>query len=72
MNEQKQCEFVERTPIFIKQIGNFKIDESEWEGDKGAFFRYDERPCQFVADLGHKFCPRHELEQLAKIEGVPQ
>lgn len=58
----KQCEWVDREPIYIKSIGGMAIDRSEWEGDKGAFFRYKETPCRLVADAGHKFCPRHEME----------
>lgn len=70
MNE-RQCQHIERVPIYIKRIGDFVIDKSEYENERGAFFRYEEIPCRLVADGGHQFCPKHELLNLvnAKIEG---
>jgi hypothetical protein len=64
----KSCEWIDREPIYIKRLGNFVIDRSEWEGDKGAFFRYKETPCRFAADPGHKFCPKHEMQHLAEVK----
>jgi hypothetical protein len=68
----KPCEHVDREPIYIKRLGNFVIDPSEYENEKGAFFRYEETPCKFIADEGHKYCPRHEVLHLAETEGTIQ
>jgi hypothetical protein len=63
----RQCQHITKTAIYIKSIGGVAIDRSEWEDENGAFLRYDERPCLFIADVGEKFCPRHQLEaQLAE------
>lgn len=62
-DELRQCKHVEKVPIYIKRIGKFVIDPSEYENENGAFFRYEEIPCMYVADEGHEFCPRHELER---------
>jgi hypothetical protein len=62
----KQCEWIDREPVHIKRIGNFVIDRSEWEDERGAFSHYKETRCKFVADDGHKFCPKHELQSLAE------
>lgn len=58
----KQCEWITREPVYIKRIGNFAIDPSEFENEHGAFLCNRESPCHYVADPGHKFCPRHEME----------
>lgn len=71
LNQPKSCEWVDREPIYIKFIRGIKIDQSEWEGDKGAFFRYRETPCRLAADAGHKFCPRHEMEAGALKTTLP-
>jgi len=68
----RQCDHVTKKPIYIKSIDGMAIDRSEWEDERGAFFRYEETPCQFVADPGHKYCPRHELEHLAETGGAIQ
>jgi hypothetical protein len=60
--EPKQCEWITRTPVFVKQIGNFQIDRSEWENESGAFFWDRVTPCLYAADPGHRYCPRHEME----------
>lgn len=70
MSEPKSCEWIDREPIYIKSIAGMAIDRSEWEGDKGAFFRYRETPCRLAADSGHKFCPKHELQHL--VERKPE
>jgi hypothetical protein len=62
MAEAKSCEFVSREPVFVKKIGNFRIDPSEWENEHGAFLYYRETRCRFVAGAGHRYCPRHEME----------
>jgi hypothetical protein len=59
---ERQCQFVTKTPVYMKQIGDMKIDPSEWEHKDGAFFRYNEVRCQYIADEGQKLCPRHILE----------
>lgn len=64
----KQCEWITKTPIYIKQVGGMNIDRSEWENEQGAFLRYEEIPCRYVADPGHKYCPRHEAEASAVPE----
>ena len=66
--EPKSCEWIDREPQYIKSIGGMRIDKSEWEGDKGAFFRYKEIPCRLAVDAGHRFCPKHELLYSAQIE----
>jgi hypothetical protein len=58
----KQCEYISRTPVFVKSIGGMAIDRSEWENENGAFLCYWENPCRYVADAGHRHCPRHEME----------
>jgi hypothetical protein len=58
----KQCEWITRTPVFVKSIGNIQIDRCEWENENGAFLWYEEIPCRYVADPGKKYCPRHEME----------
>jgi len=58
----KQCEWITRMPIFVKSMGNFQIDRSEWENENGAFLCNREIPCGYVADPGKKYCPRHEME----------
>ncbi len=63
MSEPKQCEHIEKTPVFVKRLGNFVIDPSEYENENGAFLCYHEVPCRYVADHGHRFCPRHEMER---------
>ena len=68
MNVGKSCEWIDREPVYIKRIGNFMIDRSEWENEDGAVFHYKETPCRLVADAGHKFCPKHELIALAESE----
>lgn len=57
-----QCQHITKTPVHIKRLGNFVIDRSEWEDERGAFLWYNEAPCLYVADEGHEFCPRHEME----------
>jgi hypothetical protein len=70
-----QCEFIERTPIYIKEMRMpdgrvIQIDRSEWANENGAFFRYNEVQCQYVADTGKRYCPRHELELATKGEAA--
>jgi len=68
VSEPRQCQWVDREPMFIKRIGNFVIDRSEYEDERGAFFRYKETECRFIADEGKKFCPKHELVHLLALE----
>jgi hypothetical protein len=58
-----QCQHVEQTPVYIKRIGGVEIDRSEWENEHGAFLRYEETPCHYVADPGELFCPLHKMER---------
>lgn len=66
----KQCEWIKRIPVFMKSLGNFQIDRSEWENENGAFLCYQEIPCRYVADPGHKYCPRHEMEVAIQSEAA--
>lgn len=61
------CEWVRKEPLYIKAIGNMKIDPSEFENENGAFLAYKEIPCRYVTDPGKKFCPRHELEAVIEL-----
>jgi hypothetical protein len=54
VNDERRCQWIDKKPVYLKKIGNMNIDRSEWEGDKGAFFRYEETPCGFIADPGKK------------------
>lgn len=58
----RECQYITKTPVYITHIGGMAIDRSEWENENGAFFRYDEKTCPYIADEGEKFCPRHKLE----------
>lgn len=58
----KQCEWITRTPVYATHIGGVEIDPSEYATTAGAKLWDEEVPCRYVADPGHKFCPRHELE----------
>lgn len=61
-DEAKPCEHVKRVPVYIKRIGNFRIDRSEWENEHGALLCHRDEHCAFAADPGHRYCPRHEME----------
>jgi hypothetical protein len=67
--EAKQCEWITHEPVYIKRIGNMVIDRSEWENEHGAFLCNRDIPCRYVADPGHKYCPRHEMEAAMKYQG---
>ena len=62
----RRCQHVTKTPIYIKSIAGMPIDRSEWENEHGAFFRYDEKTCPYIADEGEKFCPKHKAELAAQ------
>ena len=73
MSDERKCQHVTKTPIYIKSIGGMAIDRSEWEDERGAFFRYDEKPCLYIADPGEQFCPRHRLErETAPVSNGPK
>jgi hypothetical protein len=55
------CQYVERTPVYSKRIGNFTICPSEYVNEKGAHIMDKEEPCRLVADPGETYCPRHKL-----------
>jgi hypothetical protein len=61
--EERQCQHITRMPVYAKQIGGMQIDRCEWENENGAFIRYEEIPCRYIADVGETLCPRHKLER---------
>lgn len=62
IDEERRCQHITKTPVYIKSVGGMEIDRSEWENENGAFFRYDEKPCSYITEPGEKFCPRHKME----------
>ena len=70
LDSDRQCQWIDREPVYLKSIAGMAIDRSEWENEQGAFFRYKETPCRLIADSGHKFCPKHELVDVATIKAA--
>ncbi len=62
-SDPRRCQHVTKTPIYVKSIGDMAIDRSEWENEQGAFFRYEEVRCSYIADPGEEFCPKHKMER---------
>lgn len=59
----RQCEYVEKIPVYAKTINGMLIDRSEWETDEGAFVCYRNIRCKYITDVGETLCPRHKLER---------
>lgn len=70
MSDERRCQHITYTPIYATHIGSVRIDPSEYATTEGAHLWDDETHCNYIADPGHKFCPRHEMELLLKTEAA--
>lgn len=68
--QPKQCEWIKRMPIYLKELAGFKIDKSEFVGPEGVIREVKEIPCRYIADPGKKYCPRHEMEAAMRSEAA--
>jgi hypothetical protein len=60
-DQRDHCQWVDREPVYSKQIGGHVIDPSEYVNEKGAVIMTRETPCRNVVDRDERYCPRHKL-----------
>jgi hypothetical protein len=62
MAELRRCQFAEEREIWGKSIGGIALDPSEFtDPEKGCVIMTEDIHCNYVADPGERFCPRHKL-----------